>query len=639
MAFTVSEGKLQAIHKPVYTAPTSVRLTDDLSEDYAEIYRKQSEVRVAVDFLARNVAQLGLHVFRRENETDRQRLREHPLALLLASPNPYTTAYRLIHGLISDRGIYDRALWAKVLQNGVPQLVRIPPRLWTIDKDDNWLNPSAFVVKGSRGKAKIPAGNAVYFRGYNPLDERYGLSPIESLRRALSEEYAAGQMREQTLRNGARFSGYLSRPKDAPKWSLQARDRFRTGWRQQYLGWSATDAGGTPVLEDGMTFTAASQSAVDLQYVEARKLTREEVAAAYFIPPPMIGMLDKATFSNITEQHKMLYQDTLGPILMEIKQELELQILPDFDDREGVYVEFNLQEKLRGSFEEQAQQLQTSVGAPYLTRNEARARANLPHIEGGDELVVPLNVLVGYQASPTDSGSQNLRAQAVRQKGASITVKAPSNPNYATQIESLLGRFFERQRRVVLSELGAKSASWWDEERWDRELAEDLLKLSLAITVDAAKSVLEYAGLDADRYDSDRTVNFLTAVAKSRAHMVNQTTSSQIAAILAGRGPADADSPAHVFDVALAGRGAIIAETLATTYANFATSEAGKQSGGSTKTWLTTSGNPRPEHAAMHGETVPIDAPFSNGASWPGDPVLGADGVAGCSCEVEVTFG
>src|SRR5690554_6984432 len=47
--------------------------------------------------------------------------------------------------------------------------------------------------------------------------------------------------------------------------------------------------------------------------IEARKLTREEVAAAYYIPPPLVGILDHATFSNIREQHKQLYQDTLGP--------------------------------------------------------------------------------------------------------------------------------------------------------------------------------------------------------------------------------------------------------------------------------------------------------------------------------------
>jgi hypothetical protein len=66
-------------------------------------------------------------------------------------------------------------------------------------------------------------------------------------------------------------------------------------------------------------------------------------------------------------------------------------------------VEFNLAEKLRGAFEEQAVQLQTSVGGPYMTRDEARARLNLPHLEGANDLIVPMKVTQGGQASPTDS--------------------------------------------------------------------------------------------------------------------------------------------------------------------------------------------------------------------------------------------
>lgn len=86
-----------------------------------------------------------------------------------------------------------------------------------------------------------------------------------------------------------------------------------------------------------------------------------------------------------------------------IQQDLALQLLPDFPDTKDLYVEFNLAEKLRGSFEEQAVQLQTAVGGPWMSRNEARARVNLPQVENGDDLITPLNVLTGGQASPTDS--------------------------------------------------------------------------------------------------------------------------------------------------------------------------------------------------------------------------------------------
>ena len=55
------------------------------------------------------------------------------------------------------------------------------------------------------------------------------------------------------------------------------------------------------------------------------------------------------------------------------------------------------------------------------------------------------------------------------------------------------------------------------------------------------------------------------------------------------------------------------------------------------KTWVVTSSNPRASHAAMNGETVPYDEPFSNGAMWPGDiDNLDVEECANCHCILEV---
>ncbi|MEX1078889.1 MAG: phage portal protein [Homoserinimonas sp.] len=644
MAFAVSNGNLTSLHRPVAQAPYALRIADNFTQDYAAIYKSQPQVRIVVAFLARNIAQLNMHVFRRLSDTDRERLRDHPIAQLIANPNSRTTQFRLFRSLVSDIGIFDAAYWLKVQEKGKPTLVPLPAQMVEVGGDSDWLHPEHFIVKGSRGKTKIRHDQMVYFHGYNPVDARTGLSPIETLRRVLSEEFAAGQMREQTLRNGARMSGYLTRPA-GNEWSDNARKRFKAGWRAQFQGWSATEAGGTPVLEDGMTFTPAGQSAVDLQYVESRKLTREEVAAAYFIPPPMVGILDNATFGNIEEQHKMLYQDTLGPWLQEIQQEIMLQLVPDFSDTDGIYVEFNMNEKLRGSFEEQAAQLQTSVGAPFMTRNEARARANLPSIPGGDALVVPLNVLEGGQASPTDSVPKGLRIP----KAGTVEVKVRPAETYVTKAAQVLEQFFDRQSRVVMSALGAKAAagvpvkaeSWWDEARWDEELSANLYALSVATSTETARKQLEKLGIDPEEYDVDRTLAYLLVLAKSNAESINAVTRIDIEKALV-----DAESPVeaagHVFDVAKSSRSQQAGLTLVTALAGFATVESVKQVAGErspVKTWVTTSKRPRPEHAAMNGQSVPIDEPFSNGAMWPGDTsALAVDQIAGCLCDVVIAF-
>jgi hypothetical protein len=98
-----------------------------------------------------------------------------------------------------------------------------------------------------------------------------------------------------------------------------------------------------------------------------------------------------------------------------------------------------------------------------------------------------------------------------------------------------------------------------------------------------------------------------------------------------------------VFALARGQRAQQIARTQVTALSGFATHEVGKQlaDGGEqvVKRWITGQ-NPRPSHAAMNGQTVPIDLPFSNGGMWPADAVnLDVDDVAGCNCALEIEIG
>lgn len=628
MTFVVSDGKLMGLNRPSLPRASSISLTADFSADYATIWKTQPHVRTVVGFLARNIAQIGLHSFERTSDTDRRRLTDHPLASLLARPNSKTTQYRLLDALVNDLGIFDVACWLKAqVDGGTAGLIRLPPQ--QIEPlGESWAWPEGVSFKGNKGKIELPDDQIVLFRGYNPTDARWGVSPMETLRRVLAEEYQATLYREQLWRNGARFPGHIERPAGAV-WSDPARERFRADWRGLYTG-NGPGAGGTPVLEDGMTFKAGGITPAQAQYLETRKLTREEVAAAFHIPLPMVGILDHATFSNIEEQHKNLYQDTLGPWLEMIQQEIGLQLVPDLDDTGKIYVEFNLAAKMKGSFEEQAGSLQTAVGAPWLTRNEARARQNLPQVDGGDELVTPLNVLIGGQASPTDSAPKSV--------GRQITLSKDRAPDtYVTKHEQVVKAFFHRQGAVVKSALGSKAdADWWDAERWNKELAADLFRLATTTSETVAKTVLDRFGFGPDDYDPDRALAFLAAVTDRVAKSINIATKAQLDEALASDDTAAA--VAHVYEVNESSRAAQIAVTAVTAWSGFGTVEAAKQvsPGTATKTWVT-GPRARASHASMSGETVGIDDSFSNGQAWPGDNGDPAES-ANCNCDLQINL-
>ena len=303
---------------------------------------------------------------------------------------------------------------------------------------------------------------------------------------------------------------------------------------------------------------------------------------------------------------------------------------------------------MAGSFEEQATVMSSSVGAPWMSRNEARARLNLPRIDGGDALVTPLNVLIGGQSSPRDSGTQNLRSKAValtrETQSSPLKVKAAGRDEDAKAAEQVLRQFFNRQRAAVLSQLGAKSPDWWDAERWDRELGEDLLGLAMDVADTLGAETLTELGFD-QGFDVDRAYEFLKAIMATRARLVNTTTLQQIEAALSGDLADDSvkATPEGVFDEAEGTRSEQSGVTLATTLAGVVTTEALRQTGrpGVTKTWITTSANPRPAHKRMDGETVGLDEKYSNGMEWPGD-LSGAGGdaaeIANCSCISEMTI-
>lgn len=638
MAAIVSQGQLTELSRAQFNGSASVAIAADYSATYAKIWKCHGSVRTVVDFLGRNIASLGLHMFERVDDADRRRVKDHPLVRMLDEPNPWTTHYSFFDSLVRDLAIYERFLAIKVQAGDRTALIRIPPTMYEV-KGENWMYAEAFEVKGTKGKVTYSREQVVYIDGYSPDGLLGGVSPIESLREILAEEYEAARMRSQTFRNGARTSGYLERPVGAPGWSDKGRERFRSGWRAQYSG-GGSEAGGTPILEDGMKFVSASQTAKDLQYIESRKLTREEVASAYFIPPPMVGLLDKATFSNIKEQHKNLYQDTLGPWLQRIVQELVLQLFPDYGDMSRFYLEFNLEEKMRGSFEEQAVQLQASVGGPWMTRNEARAMRNLHAIDGGDDLITPLNVITGGQASPGDSGSQNETGKAaplaIRRKSNEYEIKAPTAEEIPAEhsdvIAETFSKFFKRQRAVVIAQLSSKDAEWWDGEAFDDELETDLLESSMSVTGSVAAAALKDMGIDPDTYSVAQTEAFLKKVSRRIAEQVNATT---LAALTAAFDEGGTESAEHVFDVAEESRASQAGMTAAANFVGFAMVEASRQTQPkASKRWQVNSGNPRASHVSMNGEEQSIDDDFSNGMKWPGSFSGDVDDVAGCQCSV-----
>ena len=619
------------------------------------LYNTQDNLAAVVNFISSSIAQLPLKVYTRDENDERKRDRDSVAAKLLWKPNGDQTEYEFMFSLVAELKIFGCVYVWKLPDpdSDSGYQIRIIPTDWVTntEKVTPYGPDKIRVTADGYGNIEIPRAEFVRFCTFSPGNPAGYVSPISALRQTLEEQIQAGRFRKELWRSSGRLNAQIVRPKDVQPWTEETKKKWVEAFREAW-GAGGSKAGSIPLMEDGMEIKTFNASFKEQQWVESVKLSREAVAAAYRINPSLVWHSDTQTYASSKDNARALYAECLGPDLQMIQQRINSFLLPMIGASPDTYVEFDLTEKLKGDFEQRAAVIQSSVGGPWLTRNEARRDNNLPPIEGGDELIVPLNVITGGQASPQDTHSNQMSRTVLCTCGKhhpktkaeeepeeiSISGKVPQREQ--DKVADLLDGFFKRQAKSIIPKLGAE-ADWWNEERWNKELADDLEPVMDEIATKHGEKMARALGVE---YVAEKTVNYLRKMAEGRAETINAETKKKIQQAV-DDADEDEEDPEdvvrHEMDKRSDVDAALLGAMLSKVAAGWGTEEATRQATdqGSRKkvfkVWET-GANARESHQLMDGETVPIDEPFSNGADWPGDDSLDPDESCGCNCSTRV---
>lgn len=643
----------------VYISISGDASTQVLNMEAKELYQTQDNLQAVVNFLSNSIAQLPLKVYTRDGEAERRRDRDSIAAKLLYRPNEDQTEFEFIRALAIEYFVIGSVyVWVLPDANSESGLqLRIVPNEWIIKTENGGTYaPDTIRICTRHGgtAVDVPRSEFIQFRTYSAGNPGGFISPVAALRNTLSEQVEASRFRRQLWKSSGRLNAQIIRPKDVAPWTEEQKLKFATAFREAW-GAGGSKAGSIPIMEDGMEIKPFATSFKEQQYAESVKLTREAVAAAYGVNPSLIWHSETQTYASAKDNARALYAECLGPVLQMLQQRINAFLLPMIGADSNTYVEFDLTEKLKGSFEDRAAIYQSACGAPYLTRDEVRSELNLSPLPNGEgsEVVTPLNVLIGGQASPQDSqpdaydypGIDN-NAKKLEPCGCKackeveeLRIKGKSYEEENEALAEVLDEFFKRQARSVIPKISADSENFWNAERWNKELAEDLEPQLIKIADRHGKEAADSLKWN---YDTEITRAYLKKTAEKRAERINERTLQHITEDLENEEP----DTAKVFEVrenaserlALSAAGAV---------ASFAVSEAASQavSGGAPrvvgriveKEWRT-GPNARESHALMDGERVPIDADFSNGQHWPGEDVGDPSESCGCNCTTEVVI-
>lgn len=354
--------------------------------DYAALtregYTRNAIVHRAVRLTAEAVGSVSFVLYDGASE-----LSAHPLLDVLSRPNPRQDGPAFLEAIAAHLMLSGNAYIeaVRVGGEGAPRELYAlrPDRVKVVPGPDGW--PAAFDYTVAGNTVRFVQDGTVppilHLTLFNPLDDYYGLSPLEAAAIAVDTHNAAAQWNKALLDNAARPSGaLLYSGADGAVLNDSQFARLKKELGDEYQG--ATNAGRPMLLEGGLDWKSMSLSPKDMDFMEAKHSAAREIALAFGVPPMLLAIPGDNTYSNYTEANRVFWRGTVLPLANRIAAALAQWLAPGFGA--GALTLAVDVDRIEALSADRAALWERVTKAPFLTVNEKRAATGYGAVGGGD---------------------------------------------------------------------------------------------------------------------------------------------------------------------------------------------------------------------------------------------------------------
>lgn len=311
---------------------------------------------------------------------------EHPLLELLSAPNARQCLPDLLQAfygflLVSGNGYLEAAS----VGGDVRELHALrPDRMKVVAGSDGWPEGFEYSVSGrvhrffSDESGASPVLHQAFF---HPLDDHYGMSPIEAAATAIDIHNKASAWNKALLDNAARPSGALVYAAADGNMTPDQYERLKEELESSFQG--ARNAGRPMLLEGGLDWKSMGFSPKDMDFIESKNAAAREIALALGVPPMLLGIPGDNTYANFQEANRTFWRQSIVPLVSRTLKALSAWLGPKFGEKLDLRGDFDGVDALSSEREMLWKRLRDS---PFLTVNEKRAAAGYGAIDGGDVL-------------------------------------------------------------------------------------------------------------------------------------------------------------------------------------------------------------------------------------------------------------
>lgn len=318
--------------------------------------------------------------------------------LLKERPNPYTTPTAFWNAVEMNRNHYGNAYvyiqreFKRKKYGGEYKTTA----LWVMESDRVTILVDDKGYFGNKGKIWYAYGDkysgeqyvfahedVMHFKTSHSLDGITGL-PVQTILKNTVE----GVLESQRFLNSLYKNGLTAKAtlEYTGELNEEAVEKLRRVFER--YGNGSQNTGKMLPVPLGMKLTPLDVKLTDAQFIELKKYSALQIAAAFGIKPNQINDYEKSSYSNSEMQQLSFYVDTTLFVLKQYEEEVNYKLLSPKQKEEGRYYKLNEKALLRTDSKTQMDILATAIKNGIETINEARKKLDLAYKEGGDELIV-----------------------------------------------------------------------------------------------------------------------------------------------------------------------------------------------------------------------------------------------------------
>jgi HK97 family phage portal protein len=299
-------------------------------------------------------------------------------------PNRWQSAFEFRRSMTMQALLYGNAfaLINRTRGGEFLELLPLDPESVTLD-----LTGADPVYKTS-SYGTLPLSSVLHLRtpGYNGL---WGESPIRLCSVSMSIMAAQENMALEAYRNAANPKVALIHPGPL---SPEARQRIMQDYANNHAG--TINTGKPVVLAEGMKVERISSTLDDTGLAEARRYSIADVSRLYGVPVSYLSEHASSAYGTMEWLSRMYVDGCIAHWCATWQAEIVAKLAAP-----GDVMTWDLDQLTKPSLAETMAALRTGVESGVITRNEARARLDLPPLAGLDAPTLALNMGAGGGAS------------------------------------------------------------------------------------------------------------------------------------------------------------------------------------------------------------------------------------------------